>query len=249
MSDQPTAPPSRTQPIALVVDDEAPLNALISGYLEREGYSVSQAFDGLAALERAREIEPTLVVLDVGLPGMDGIEVCREIRTFSDCYVIMVTARAEEVDTLVGLAVGADDYVTKPFSPRELMARVKVLARRPRVGLPAAVSIDTTAESSPAIVIGGLRINPESREVHVGERLIELTRTEFDLLAAMASRPSLVWTRRQLIDEVWGEGWVGDDHVVDVHIANLRGKLGEPRTSHVFVRTIRGVGYRMGSGS
>jgi DNA-binding response OmpR family regulator len=181
-------------------------------------------------------------VLDLGLPGLDGIEVCRQVRTFSDCYVIMLTARTDEVDKLVGLGVGADDYLTKPFSPRELVARVRVMLRRPR---------NTRVEvgqDEPPRTFGPLHIDVTAREVHVEGAPIELTRTEFDLLAALSGRPRMAFSRRQLIDAVWGEGWVGDEHLVDVHIGHLRRKLGDDPVAPRFIRTVRGIGYRMGEG-
>jgi DNA-binding response OmpR family regulator len=188
-------------------------------------------------------VDPDLVVLDLGLPGSDGIEVCRGLRTFSDCYVLMLTARADEVDTLIGLSVGADDYVTKPFSPRELMARVRVLLRRPRRA-PVAV-----AESPTVLRVGPVSIDVDAREVRLDGELVDLTRTEFDVLATLAARPGRAFTRRALIDEVWGPGWVGDEHLVDVHVLHLRRKLGDTADAQRVVRTVRGVGYRIGTGT
>ena len=163
----------------------------------------------------AREVDPDVVVLDLGLPGIDGLEVCRQLRTFSDAYVVMLTARDTEMDTIVGLSVGADDYVTKPFSPRELVARIRAMLRRPCAA--AAAAVPHTAEAPPR-VFGPLSIDIASRQVFLDGELIPLTRTEFDILAALASRPGVVWNRRQLIDAVWGEPWVGNDHLVDVHV-------------------------------
>lgn len=228
---------------AVVVDDEVALATLVGGYLERDGFAVTFCHDGAQAVEVVRQVDPDVVVLDLGLPGVDGIEVCRQLRTFTDCYVVMLTARAEEVDTLIGLSVGADDYVTKPFSPRELMARVNVLLRRPRQ------STSTPAPASPALQIGPLRVDVDARETHLDGRRIELTRTEFDILTALASRPGIVLSRRALIDVVWGPGWVGDDHLVDVHVLHVRQKLGDTAKEQRFVRTVRGVGYRIGTGA
>ena len=225
----------------LVVDDEVPLTGVIGSYLEREGFTVTVAHTGPDAVDMAREGRPDLIVLDVMLPGFDGIEVCRQVRQFSDAYVIMLTARDEEVDKILGLSMGADDYIVKPFSPRELIARIRAMLRRPRTGSGA----EPAAEP---LVVGGLSLDPESREVSVDGTPIELTRTEFDLLAAMISRPRAALTRRQLIDAVWGPGWYGDEHVVDVHIGHLRTKLGDDAAEPRFVRTVRGVGYGMGSG-
>jgi DNA-binding response OmpR family regulator len=178
-------------------------------------------------------------VLDLGLPGMDGVEVCRQVRTFSDAYVVILTARSDEVDTLVGLSVGADDYMTKPFSPRELMARVQAMLRRPR-------QPDGGGET--ARTFGALSVDSVGRDVWLDGEPVALTRTEFDLLAALAGRPRMAFSRRQLIDHVWGETWVGDEHLVDVHIGHLRRKLGDDAAEGRFVRTVRGVGYRMGTG-
>lgn len=228
---------------AVVVDDEQALARLVAGYLERDGFEVHVCHDGARALDVLREVDPDVVVLDLGLPGVDGVEVCRRLRTFSDCYVIMLTARAEEVDTLIGLSVGADDYVTKPFSPRELMARVGVLLRRPRRDPAPAGPAPSTA-----VTIGSLTIDTAAREVHVDGEPVALTRTEFDVLAALASRPGVVFSRPALIEAVWGPGWVGDEHLVDVHVLHVRQKLGDSAEQQRFVRTVRGVGYRMGPG-
>ena len=223
----------------LVVDDERPLVGVITSYLEREGFEVVQAFDGATAVERARLDDPGLVLLDLMLPGIDGIEVCRQIRQFTDAYVIILTARDEEVDKIVGLSVGADDYLVKPFSPRELIARIRAMLRRPRQSqLPAAE----------AVVVGALVIDLEARHVSVDDEEIELTRTEFDLLAAMVDKPRAALSRRNLIDEVWGTDWYGDEHVVDVHIGHLRRKLGDDAAEPRFIRTVRGVGYGLGQG-
>ena len=230
----------------LVVDDEEPLATLVAGYLERAGFDVTVAFDGQVAVEVARDLDPDVVVLDLGLPSLDGIEVCRVMRTFSDCYIVMLTARADEVDKLVGLRVGADDYVTKPFSPRELVARVDVMLRRPR--RPVQASATSAAGEAPPRVFGELQIDVAAREVRVAGELVDLTRTEFDVLEALSARPRLVFSRRQLIETVWGDNWVGDEHLVDVHIGHVRRKLGDDADQPRFIRTVRGVGYRMGDG-
>lgn len=224
----------------LVVEDESDLARMVAAYLERAGYDVRVTHNGRDAVALARSIEPAVIILDLGLPGLDGIEVCRQVRTFSDCYVLMLTARAEEVDLLIGLSVGADDYLTKPFSPRELVARVQVVLRRPRGA--------ARVEGPEQRVFGDLVIDTEARLVsHAGEP-VELTRTEFDLLAALSARPRLAFTRRQIIDAVWDPAWVGDEHIVDVHVAHLRRKLGDDPATPRYVDTVRGVGYRMGSG-
>lgn len=227
----------------LVVDDERELAQIVADYLAREGFIVDVVADGEAALTAARRDLPAVVVLDVMLPGIDGVEVCRQLRTFSDAYVIMLTARSEEVDKLIGLSVGADDYLTKPFSPRELVARVKALLRRPRIASSADVS------DGGARRFGPLLIDTRAREVSVASNAVELTRTEFDLLAVMASEPRMAFSRRQLIDAVWGADWYGDEHIVDVHLAHLRRKLGDDAAHPRFIRTVRGIGYGMGAGT
>jgi DNA-binding response OmpR family regulator len=223
----------------LVVDDEVPLTSVVSSYLAREGFAVSVAHTGPDAVEIARQEKPDLIVLDLMLPGFDGIEACRQMRTFTDAYIIMLTARDEEVDKVLALSMGADDYLVKPFSPRELIARVRAMLRRPRLSI---------SEGEEPIVVGGLALDMEARTVSVDDQPIDLTRTEFDLLAAMASRPKAALTRRQLIEAVWGPNWFGDDHVVDVHVAHVRTKMGDNAAEPRFVRTVRGVGYGMGPG-
>ena len=233
-----------TDPLrVLVVDDETSLATVIAGYLEREGFQVTLAYDGPSAVEQARRERPDLIVLDVMLPGFDGIEVCRQLRTFTDAYIIMLTARDEEVDKVVGLSVGADDYLVKPFSPRELIARVRAMLRRPR-------GTDTAmpAASSPPVTFADIVVDLEGRQVTRAGKRIELTRTEFDLLATLAARPRAAFTRRQLLDAAWGDGWFGDEHVVDVHIAHLRSKIGDDAASPRYIRTVRGVGYGLGGG-
>lgn len=225
----------------LVVDDERPLAQVVADYLRREEFEVLLAHDGPSAVEAVRTHDPDLVVLDVMLPGFDGIEVCRQVRTFSDAYIVMLTARDDEVDTIIGLSVGADDYVVKPFSPRELVARVQAMLRRPRG--PRA-DADTDSE---VLTVGDLSVDPVARHASVGGRTLELTRIEFDLLATMAARPRAAFSRRQLIEAVWGD-WYGDEHVVDVHIGHLRRKIGDDATEPMYVRTVRGVGYGMGPG-
>jgi DNA-binding response OmpR family regulator len=236
------APPTKLS--ALVVDDEPSLVRVVEGYLLQDGFDVRTAGDGESALALARESEPDLVVLDLGLPGMDGTEVCRELRTFSRCYILMLTARADEVDMLIGLGVGADDYVTKPFSPRTLMARIHTLLRRPRT--PA--SGDTA--SADQRVFSDLEIDVPAREVRVGPSLVTLTRMEYDLLETLSSRPRVVFTRQQLLDAAWDDaaGVASDEHLVDIHIGHLRHKLGDDPKAARYILTVRGVGYRMGPG-
>lgn len=229
---------------ALIVEDEAHLAALVGSYFERDGFEIHVSHHGGEAVTLAQEVDPDVVVLDLGLPGLDGVEVCRQLRTFSDAYVVMLTARDEEIDKLIGLSVGADDYLTKPFSPRELMARVHAMLRRPRpMGDSAPVGDEAQGR-----VFGPLTVDPTGREVWLNEALVPLTRTEFDVLAVLSTRPKMAFSRRQLIDAVWGEAWVGDEHLVDVHVGHLRKKLSDDASMPRFVRTVRGVGYRMGTG-
>ncbi|HEX2729681.1 MAG TPA: response regulator transcription factor [Rubrobacteraceae bacterium] len=225
----------------LVVDDEKNLVNLLRGYLEREGFEVHEALDGPAALEVARRVRPDLIVLDWMLPGLDGPQVLSELRRFSDAYVIMLTARSEEVDKIVGLSAGADDYLTKPFSPGELVARVRAMLRRPRGG--ASGGAETPSAEAP-LEFGEMSMDLGRREVRLRGEEVSLTALEFDLLSALASRPGMVFTRRQLLERVWGETYFGDDHVVDVHVANLRKKVEDDPASPRYVRTVRGVGYR-----
>lgn len=223
----------------LVVDDEPELAGIVADYFSREGYAVRRVGDGRSAIEVAGDWRPDVVILDLMLPGVDGLEVCRQLRTFSDAYVIMLTARGDEIDKLIGLSVGADDYLTKPFSPRELLARVKAMLRRPRAqrGSSAAGAI---------LRLGVLIVDLDAREATVAGRAVELTRIEFDILGAMAAAPRTAFSRRQLINAVWGADWFGDDHIVDVHVAHLRRKLGDDAASPRFVRTVRGIGYGLG---
>ena len=231
---------------ALVVDDEVPLAEVVASYLEREQFETVVADNGVDAIAVARDFDPDVVILDVGLPGIDGLEVCRQLRTFSDAYVVMLTARDGELDTVLGLTVGADDYVTKPFSPRELVARIRAMLRRPRVLQSATVGAEL--EVAPTRRFGALGIDIAAREVRIDNELILLTRTEFDLLGALSGRPGVVLTRRQLLEIVRGGTWVGDEHLVDVHIGHLRRKLGDDATRPRYITTVRGVGYRMGTG-
>jgi DNA-binding response OmpR family regulator len=223
----------------LLVDDEPNLVELVRGYLEREGFQVLEAGNGLAALEVARAESPDVIVLDMMLPGLDGLEVLRRLREFSDVYVVMLTARAEEVDRLVGLAVGADDYLTKPFSPRELVARVKAMLRRPRAGRSGDLEVE------PPQRIGSLTIDRAGHEVRRNGEPVPLTAREFALLATLAAHPGRVFTRAQLLERVWSSEHY-DAHVVEVHVANLRKKLEDKPAEPRYIETVRGVGYRFG---
>ena len=224
----------------LVVDDETPIVELIRGYLAAEGMEVAVAQDGPSAVEAVRERRPDVVVLDVMLPGFDGFEVLRRVRTFSDAYVIMLTARAEEIDRIVGLSVGADDYLVKPFSPRELVARIKALLRRPRA--------DRGRDEAGRLELGELVIDRPMRIVTLRGQPVTLTTIEFDLLSTLAEDAGIVFSRQRLLDRVWGMDYVGDEHVVDVHLGNLRRKLGEDAGHPTFIETVRGAGYRFRAG-
>jgi len=216
----------------LVIDDEASIINLVKAYLEKEGYQVETAMDGHTGLQAARTLAPDLIVLDIMLPGMDGTELLSRLRRESDVYVIMLTAKSEETDKIVGLSLGADDYLTKPFSPRELVARVKAALRRIRTsGYPVEDGVYSFKH---------VRINLGSREVWVNDARIELTAMEFDLLRTLAEYRGKVLSREQLLEKVWGHDYFGEIRVVDVHIGHIRQKLGNDE----FVATIRGVGYR-----
>lgn len=223
----------------LVVEDEVELAAVVSGYFQREGYVVESAFDGPTAVEKARTGRPDLIVLDLMLPGFDGIEVCRRVRAFSNAYILMLTAREDEIDKVVGFAVGADDYLVKPFSPRELMARSTAILRRPR-----SLSTDVVIPDD-LLRSGELILDSAARLVKVGEDEVDLTRTEFDLLEIMMESPRNIFSRRQLLEAVWGGDWYGEIHVVDVHVGHLRKKLANAGLSEDVIRTVRGVGYGM----
>jgi len=231
---------------ALVVDDEVPLAEVVASYLRREQFEAIVADNGIDAIAVARELDPDVVILDLGLPGIDGLEVCRQLRTFSDAYVVMLTARDAEIDTVLGLTVGADDYITKPFSPRELVARIRAMLRRPR--LLHATTATSESQQVPARRFGLLIIDVAAREVHVDGEPILLTRTEFDILEVLSGRPGVVLSRRQLLEIVRDGPWVGNEHLVDVHIGHLRRKLGDDAAQPRYITTVRGVGYRMGSG-
>jgi two-component system alkaline phosphatase synthesis response regulator PhoP len=220
----------------LVIDDEQNILNLVTAYLQAEGYTVYTAADGPSGLKAARAFKPDLIVLDVMLPGMDGIELLTRLRHESDVYVIMLTAKSEETDKLVGLAVGADDYLTKPFSPRELVARVKAALRRYGPGQGKA--------DSPVLTFQHVRIDPNARRVWKDEQPIELTTTEFDLLYALAEQPGRVFSREQLLERVWGYDFYGEDRVVDVHLGHVRKKIEADPANPALIVTVRGVGYR-----
>lgn len=218
----------------LVVDDEPTIVNTVQAYLEREGFTVYTATDGVAALKAARAFRPDLIVLDIMLPELDGIEVLRRLRQESDVYVLMLTAKADETDKIVGLGVGADDYLTKPFSPRELVARVKAILRRGR----------SAAAAEPMLTFRHLRIDAGARQVWKDDELVELTPIEFELLYALARHRGRVLSREQLIEQVWGYDYYGDERVVDVHIGRLRKKVEDDPANPTLIVTVRGAGYR-----
>jgi DNA-binding response OmpR family regulator len=225
---------------ALVVDDEPHVTALIADVLTAEGFAVTTACDGPAALRKARANQPDVVVLDVGLPGLDGFDVCRALRKEAPVPILFVTARGDEVDRVVGLELGADDYVTKPFSPRELVARVRSILRR------------SGAPSSPPVqrrVAGDLAVDAEKREVSLGGRKINLKPREFDVLWLFVRNDGRVFTRDQLIESLWGFDFDGDPRTVDVHIRRIRRAIGDRANRPRYLHTIHGVGYKFTSGA
>ena len=222
------------EPVVVVVEDDPNIADLVDMYLRQDGYRVYQAADGQTGLERIRRHRPKLVVLDIGLPGdLDGIQVCRELRASSDVPVIMLTARDSEIDRVLGLELGADDYVTKPFSPRELVARVRAVLRR--------IERDPRADLPPVLDVGPVEVDTARREVRLHGAPVAVTAREYDLLRYLAENRGLALSRRQLLDGVWGYDWVGDERTVDVHVLQLRKKLGDA----LQVATVRGVGYRL----
>jgi two-component system, OmpR family, alkaline phosphatase synthesis response regulator PhoP len=216
----------------LVVEDERHIVELVRLYLEKEGYGVIPASDGEEALALHDRHDPDFVILDLMLPRIDGFEVCREIRRRGDTPILMLTARTDDIDAIVGLELGADDYVTKPFNPRALVARVKAILRRTEV----------TARGGRPIEVGTLRVDPRRREAWIADRRLELRAREFDLLAALARDPGVVLTRDGLLEGVWGTDFPGETRTVDVHVAELRKKLGEDGPT---IETVRGMGYRL----
>ncbi|WP_122818831.1 response regulator transcription factor [Nocardioides pantholopis] len=257
-----------TRRCAVVVEDDADIAALIEIALKGQGFEVTVVADGAAGIEAVAAIDPDLVTLDVGLPGIDGVEVCRRIRPTTDAYIIMVTALNEEIDRLIALETGADDYLAKPISTRELKVRVNALFRRPRRIVAYAeasppVPLETTGrlagrhaaapdlplEPAPArhqvLRHGDLVLDVDGYRVHRGDDEVTLTPTEFSLLATMMRAPQRVWTREALLAEVWGAGWEAETHLAEVHVGNLRRKLGDRRGRPRYLETVRGVGYRM----
>jgi DNA-binding response OmpR family regulator len=222
----------------LVVDDEPSIREVLRRYLATDGYVVTEAADGEQALKVLAESPADVVLLDIMMPGLDGLEVLRRLRASSDAFVLLVSARTEEVDRLVGLGMGADDYIVKPFSPREVVARIKAIQRRGRLDETAPTPMD----------FGSLTIDPVTRVVRVDGVAIALSTLEFDLLHALAHSPGRVFSRRQLLEHVWGYDFFGDERVVDVHIRGLRAKLGDDASAPHIIGTVRGVGYKFVAG-
>lgn len=223
----------------LVVDDEASVRNLVTSYLVREGYEVIEADNGADALKQARTRHPDLVVLDVMLPEIDGLEVCRILRSETEIFILMLTARTEETDKLLGLGLGADDYLTKPFSPRELVARVKAILRRRQGEIAATMQV---------VRAGPVEIDPSRHVATVEGVPLDLTAREFDILSQLASRPGMVFTREKLLEQVWGIDFYGDPRVVDVHVAKLRKKVEKDPAHPQYIITVRGVGYKLEAG-
>jgi DNA-binding response OmpR family regulator len=219
----------------LVVDDEKQIVEIVKAYLERDGYKVITAYDGKSALESARKELPGLIVLDLMLPGISGWDVCRTIRKGSNVPIIMLTARDDTTDKIVGLELGADDYVTKPFDPKELVSRVKAVLRRS----------ESKTTVSHQINIGALSIDTEKRSVHCGDSGIELTSTEFDLLKVLAESPGRVYSRMQLLDIIQGEAYEGYERTIDSHIKNLRKKIESDPNHPEYIITVHGAGYKL----
>ena len=216
----------------LVIDDEPGIINLVTAYLRPEGYEVYTAMDGTAGLQAARAYKPDLIVLDIMLPGIDGVELLSRLRRESDVYVILLTAKTDETDKIVGLSVGADDYVTKPFSPRELVARIKAALRR--------LQSSVGPADGQVLNFEHIRIDSGSRQVWLDDQLVDLTSTEFELLTTLAEHRGLVLSREQLLENIWGHDYFGEIRVVDVHLGHIRQKLG----SETLITTVRGVGYR-----
>ncbi|MFQ5595872.1 MAG: response regulator transcription factor [Anaerolineae bacterium] len=226
----------------LIVEDERDIVAVVKGYLEQAGYQTLTAYDGKTGLFMARQEKPDLVVLDLMLPEMDGLDVCRALRrdrdpVVADTPIIMLTARVEETDKLIGLELGADDYVTKPFSPRELVARVRTVLRRLE-------RADRTSEERP-LHAGDLVLDPTRREARLGDQLLDLTPTEFDLLHLLMANPGRPFSRLELLERLQGEAYAGYDRTIDVHIKNLRKKLGEGGRTPRYIKTVLNVGYKL----
>ncbi len=223
----------------LVVDDEAKIVRLVRSYLEQAGFAVVEAGDGQTALIQARRERPDLVVLDLGLPGIDGLEVARTLRRERETPIIMLTARIEDTDKIVGLELGADDYVTKPFNPRELVARVRAVLRR--------TAGATTAAAPETLRAGGLTLDMGGHQAALDGRPLDLTPTEFELLGVLLRNPGRAFTRLELLDRVQGDAYEGYERTIDAHIKNLRAKLGDDPRRPRYIQTVFGVGYKLGA--
>lgn len=242
-----------SQRTALIIEDDPDIRELLATTLRMNGFTTIEAASGLDGLAALTEHEPDLITLDLTLPDLDGVEVCRQCRAVSDAYIVMVTARQDEIDRLIGLEIGADDFIGKPFSPRELSARVSAMFRRPRTGLNnglhngrgAAAAAQQEPAGNDLLRHNELTMDVEGRVVALDGQELALTRIEFDLLETLLTGAQRVWTREALLNRVWGDGWSQDHHLVEVHIRNLRKKLGEDTSNPRFIRTVRGVGYRM----
>ncbi|GAV31082.1 MAG: response regulator transcription factor [Anaerosomatales bacterium] len=221
----------------LVVDDNEKIVEVLAAYLEAAGYEVVTAHDGEAAIEAVRARRPDIALLDIMLPGVDGIELTRRFQRDYDLPVILVTAKTEEIDRLIGLEVGADDYVSKPFSPREVVARVKAVLRR--------VDRSSATSAGETIVVGDLVVDTARREVTVAGEKVELTRTEFEILATMAAHPGRVYSRLQLLEAVSGDAFEGYERTIDAHVKNIRKKIGDDPKEPRYIRTVFGVGYKV----
>ncbi|MHA7240576.1 response regulator [Arthrobacter sp. TMS1-12-1] len=228
---------------ALIVEDDPDIRDLLATTLRMNGFTVIEASSGFEGLAALKEHRPDLITLDLNLPDLDGVEVCRQCRAVSDAYIVMVTARQDEIDRLIGLEIGADDFIGKPFSPREFSARVSAMFRRPRTASPQQEPSEPEADG--LLRHGELTMDVEGRMVTLAGQELALTRIEFDLLETLLTGAHRVWTREALLNRVWGDGWSQDHHLVEVHIRNLRKKLGEDMANPRFIRTVRGVGYRM----
>lgn len=221
---------SQTNHKILLIDDDKKLTVLVSKFLEAESFITQTAYNGPDGLAAAESFRPDVIILDIMMPGFDGLELLRRLRQFSNVYVIMLTARAEEVDKVIGLSMGADDYMVKPFSPRELVARVIAAIRR----------LAPPEKTGQRLIASGIEINPASREVFVGDKSIELTKTEFDVLEILVRDIGIVLSREKILQDIWGYDYRGDSRAVDVTISALRKKLGNPE----LIETVHGVGYK-----
>ena len=229
---------------AVVIEDDPDVRDLLCQLLRQSGFQVIEAATGADGIRATREADPDLVTLDLNLPDFDGIEVCRRIRELTEAYIVMLTARPDEIDRLVGLETGADDYLTKPFSPRELRARVAAMMRRPRMRVTAPVE---AANEHEVLRHGDLEVDVDGRLATLHGKELDLTRTEFELLTTLLSGPKRVWPRESLLRAVWGNSWDSDGHLVEVHMGNLRRKLGDDPRNGRYIKTVRGVGYRLGN--